>query len=163
MRQPQKYWPALIIPSPALITPYPGMLTLRPSIFDLLTPLPVNRFPYKPAPNVPNNMLGNPPFWSFASILIVLLTPFINKKDSSRDLTIFMKSFISSFKIFNVVVPDPNFFAASVADAAAVNPDEIKTLLAVGLSTFFIKGNPVFINDPKSLPKNLPDYPILCN
>ena len=29
-------------------------------------------------------------------------------------------------------------------DAAAVNPDGIKSLLANGLSTFFIKGNPVF-------------------
>ena len=32
-----------------------------------------------------------------------------------------------------------------------------------GLSTFFIKGNPVFSNGPKSLPKNSPDCPILCN
>ena len=43
----------------------------------------------------------------------------------------------------------------SVADAAAVNPSGIKTLLANGLSTFFIKGNPVFSNGPKSLPQNL--------
>ena len=39
----------------------------------------------------------------------------------------------------------------------------MKTLLASGLSTFFIKGNPVFDSDPKSLPKNPPDYPILRN
>ena len=32
-----------------------------------------------------------------------------------------------------------------------------------GLSTFSIKGNPVFINGPKSLPKNTSDCPILCN
>ena len=31
------------------------------------------------------------------------------------------------------------------------------------LATFTIKGNPVFINDPKSLPKNPPDCPILFN
>ena len=38
------------------------------------------------------------------------------------------------------------------AEAAAVNLNGIKTLLANGLSTF--QGNPVFINGPKSLPKN---------
>ena len=51
----------------------------------------------------------------------------------------------------------------SVADATTVNPNVIKTLLASGLSIFPIKGNPVFSNGPKSLPKNPPDYPILCN
>ena len=40
---------------------------------------------------------------------------------------------------------------ASVADAAAVHHIGIKTLLANGLSTFSIKGNPVFSNGPKSL------------
>ena len=58
-----------------------------------------------------------------------------------------MISFISSFKIINVVcfaksegcIPDPNIFlwiAISVADAAAVNPNGIKTLLTNGLGTF---------------------------
>ena len=37
----------------------------------------------------------------------------------------------------------------------AINPDGIKTLLANGSSTFFIKGNPVFSNGPKSPP---PDF-----
>ena len=40
----------------------------------------------------------------------------------------------------------PRFFLnipASAADAAAVNPNGIKTLLASGLITFFIYGNPV--------------------
>ena len=37
------------------------------------------------------------------------------------------------------------------------------TLLANSLSTFFIKGNPVFSNDAKILCKNPPDCPILCN
>ena len=49
-------------------------------------------------------------------------------------------SFISSFEIIKVVVPDPNIFLcipASAADAAAVNPKGIKTLLANGLITFF--------------------------
>ena len=38
-----------------------------------------------------------------------------------------------------------------------------KTLLANGLSTFSVKGNPVFSNGHKRLSKNLPDCPILCN
>ena len=63
-------------------------------------------------------------------------------------------------------MPGPNIFswiAASFADTAAVNPTGIKTLLANGLNTFSIKGNPVFSNGPKSLPKNPSDYPMLCN
>ena len=55
------------------------------------------------------------------------------------------------------------FSYASVADAATVNPNGIKTLLANGLSTFSIKDNPVFSNGPKNLPKNPNDYPNLCN
>ena len=46
---------------------------------------------------------------------------------------------------------------------AAVNPNGIKTLLANVLSTFFVKGNSAFSNGPKSLLKNPPDCPILCN
>ena len=62
-------------------------------------------------------------------------------------------SFISSFEIIKVVVPDPNIFLcipASAADAAAVNPKGIKTPLANGLITFFING-------PRNLPRNPPD------
>ena len=50
-------------------------------------------------------------------------------------------SSISSFDIISVVVPDPQIYLqipASAADAAAVNPNGIKTLLANGLITFFI-------------------------
>ena len=50
--------------------------------------------------------------------------------------------------------------AASVADA--VNSNGIKTLLASGLSRFFIKGILVFSSGPKILPKNSPDFTILC-
>ena len=50
--------------------------------------------------------------------------------------------------------------AASVVAAAIVNPNEIKTFLGNGISTFFIKGKPFFSNGPKSLPKNLPDFPV---
>ena len=54
---------------------------------------------------------------------------FINKLDSLTVLTIFMISLISSFKTINVVVPDKKFLlkiVASVADAAVVNPNELK-------------------------------------
>ena len=51
--------------------------------------------------------------------------------------------------------------AASVAVAATANYNGIKTLLANNLTIFFIKGNPVFSNGPGSLPKYLPDCPIL--
>ena len=50
---------------------------------------------------------------------------------------------------------------ASAADAAAVNPNRIKRLLANGLSTLFIKGKPDFSNTPKGLPRVLPDCTIL--
>ena len=77
-----------------------------------------------------------------------------------------MISFISSFKIINAVIPDPNIFlsiAGSVADVAAFNPNGIKTILASGLGTFFIKGKPGFTNVAKSLPKNSADFTILGN
>ena len=100
--------------------------------------------------------------------------PFTNKADSSNDLTIFIISFISSFETISVVLceakskgwPNPNNFlwiAASVADAAAVNPNGIKRLLANCLITFTMKGNPVFSNAPKSIPKHPSDCLILCN
>ena len=47
--------------------------------------LPVNRSLNKLAPEVPNNVSRTPPFCSFASFLIVLLTPFINKPDYSYE------------------------------------------------------------------------------
>ena len=50
-----------------------------------------------------------------------------------------------------------------VADAAVVNANGIKTLLANGLSTFPINGNQVFSNSPKGLAKSLLDCTILCN
>ena len=67
-------------------------------------------------------------------------------------------SFISSFEFIKVVVPDPNIFLCipgSAADAAAVNPKGIKTLLTNGLITFFINDNPVFRNGPSNLPRNI--------
>ena len=61
---------------------------------------------------------------------------------------------------------DANIFlwiAASVVDTAAVNSNGVKTLLACDLGIFFIKGNPVYSNCPKSLHKKLSGCPILCN
>ena len=55
------------------------------------------------------------------------------------------------------------FLWIAASKAAAVNPNGIKKLLASGLSTFFIKDNPVISERPKSLPKNPLNYPILCN
>ena len=49
------------------------------------------------------------------------------------------------------------------ADAAAVNPNGIKTLLGNGLSTFPIKDDPVLSDGPKRLPENPPDCSVLCN
>ena len=149
---------SLIILSPAVIVPRPWVVAIAP--------LPANRFPNKLAPKVPSNIPRNPSFCSFASFLIVSMTPFINKPESSRDLTIFMISSISLLEIIKVVKPDPNIFlwiGASVVDAAAINLNNIKTLLAYDLSTFPIKGIPIFSNGPKTLPKNSPDCPILCN
>ena len=58
-----------------------------------------------------------------------------------------MTSCISLLEIINAVLPNPNIFlwiGASVADAAPVNPNGIKRLLANGLSTFPIKGKSSF-------------------
>ena len=107
---------ALILPRPALILP-----------------LPVDRFPNKLVPKVLYNIPINPPFCSFASFLIVSLTSFINKPDSSSDLTIFIMSFTSSFEIISVLIPDLNIFlwiVACVADVAAANSNGVKTILA---------------------------------
>ena len=62
--------------------------------------------------------------------------------------------------------PDPKIFLCiptSAADAAAVKPKGIKTLLANGLMTFFINGDPVFINRPSNLLRNPPHCIIFDN
>ena len=119
---------------PALNVPFPS----------LIVPLPVYKFPNKLAPKVPNSIPRNPFFLFYSFILIVLLTPFINKLDSSSDLTIFIISFIFPYEIIHVVwhktkckqreaksegqKHDPNIFlgiTASVADPAAVNRNGI--------------------------------------
>ena len=91
---------------------------------------------------MPNNILTNHPFCSFASFLIASLTPFINKLESLRVLTIFMISFISSLGTPNFVKPE-------------------KAFLANDLSAFSIKDNAVFSNGPHSLPNNTIDCTVL--
>ena len=77
-----------------------------------------------------------------------------------------MISFISSFESINVVIFDQKMFlwiAAYVTDAAAINPNGIKMLLATGLSTFTFKGKPLFSNGSRSPWRNPPDCTILDN
>ena len=60
-----------------------------------------------------------------------------------------MISSISSFKIINAFMTDPKIFfliAASVADMAAVNLNDTKTLSPNGVITLFIYGEPAVIN-----------------
>ena len=73
-------------------------------------PLAANRFPSKLALNVPNNIVRNTRLSFVALFLFFLLTSFINKPDSSRDLVVYMISFISALEIVNIVLPDPNCF-----------------------------------------------------
>ena len=49
-----------------------------------------------------------------------------------------------------------------IADAAAVNPCGINTLLANGVGAFFISSKSTFINGPRSLPRN-PTYCIILD
>ena len=101
------------------------------------------------------------PLRSFASFLIVFVTPWIYKPDSLRDSTIFI-IFISSLEIISAVAgstkskgrTDPKIFiqiAPSVSDPAASKPNENIILLVNGLRTLFIKSKPVFSNGPRSL------------
>ena len=71
-------------------------------------------------------------------------------------------SSISSFDII-IVVPDSFMYSSICYYAAAVNPNEIKTLLAYGWITLFINDSPVFHNGPSSLPRNPRDCIILDN
>ena len=55
------------------------------------------------------------------------------------------------------------WIAGSVTYGDAVNSNGIKTLSAWGLSISPVKVNTVFSDSAKSLPKNTPDFTILCN
>ena len=85
---------------PALITPLPAWISS----------LPTNIFPNKHTPNVSNSILRNAPLCSLVLCSIVLVIPFINQPKSSKDLTIFIMFFISSFDIISFFIPDPNVF-----------------------------------------------------
>ena len=65
-----------------------------------------------------------------------------------------MISFTFSHESINVVTPDSNtvfWIAASVADAAVVNPKRTIAHLANVVSTFFINGKLTFIKVPRKL------------
>ena len=105
--------PALTIPLPALIIPFP----------------PVNKLPNTLAPNVPSNILKNPPLCSLVLFSIVLLIHFNKIPEFSNALIIFIISFISSCSIINLT-PEPGIFFCilpSIADIAAVKPNGANT------------------------------------
>lgn len=89
-------------------------------------------------------------FCSFVSFLLVLVTPFNNSPESSRDLTIFIASSISLFDIISEVV------SRAVYAASVVNPSGFNTLLANNWSKFFINVRSTLINRPINLPRNPP-------
>ena len=72
----------------------------------------------------------------------------------SRAWTIFIISFISSFEVIKVVVPEPCFFLipASISETAAVIPNGAKTFFAKGIATFIIGPASLLNNDPKDPP-----------
>ena len=77
----------------------------------------------------------------FSSLILLVLYYYDYAKWSKKDDN-------PVLRIFLCILTSP-------ADAATVNHKIIKTLLANGLITFFISGNPVFSNGPRSLPKIL--------
>ena len=112
--------------------------------YKSIVPIPVNRFPNELAPKESNNIPKNSLFCSPASVLLAIVkkTPrsFINNENSLRDSAISIILFTSSlFKTIDLTVQDPNSFLqidATVADAADVNPNGIKTILPNDLSIF---------------------------
>ena len=92
------------------------------------------------------------------------MTIFINKPALSRDLTISIISFISSFEITNNLVPGPNIFfrkPASTTDDVVVNLNSLSNLLASDLSTILTDSKAIFNNHPRSLPRNLTNSIVL--
>ena len=84
-----------------LLDPLPTLAFSSPAV---ITPLPNTIFPNKLAPNVPNSILRNPPFYSLASFLNISLTLSNNNPGSSGDLTISKMPSVSSFEIIKVVL-----------------------------------------------------------
>ena len=125
----------LIVPRTWLVA-----IALSPALIVSLTS---NGFPNKLAPKITINLPRNPFYCYLTSFIVVLLTSFINKPDSSRELTIFIIPFISWLEIINLFAKsegrasDPNnFLWIAASDAAAANPNGIKMFLANGLSSF---------------------------
>ena len=104
-----------------------------------------------------NNIPKYPPFYSFVEILIVSVIPFnISIPEYSRAWTIFIRSSISSFAIISVVFPEPCIFfwiLASIADAAAVIPNETKITVANETATS-INGLAILLNNEPDKPPN---------
>ena len=99
-RKSQKFFKeALLEPKPGIIIPLPDKTFDNKKLKEA-----------KEAAKVPNNILRNHPLCSLVSCWIVSLTPFNNTPEFSRDITIFIISFISSFEIIKVVVPEPSIF-----------------------------------------------------
>ena len=152
MTQHQKFWPTIVVLLSALIIPLPAFITA----------LPVNRYTNKLTSNVPNNITANPCLCSFASDLIVSQTFFIYKLGYRR-LGYFLDIIHFFIWDYHVVILDLKslfWIAAFVFDAAAVNPDDIETLLASGFNIFFFA---VLSNGPKSLSRYPPDCLISCS
>ena len=80
----------------------PGLIASRLGILGF----PANISPITLAAKITNILVRNPSFCYFASFLIVSLTVFISKPDSSSNLTFFMILSISLFQISSAVVPD---------------------------------------------------------
>ena len=129
-----------------LVKEWGGIKSFITSSPALITPRPNYAFLNIQESNVPNKVGKNTTFCSFISFLLVSLIPFISNPDSSSNLTIIIISSIPSFEIVNAVVLDFFWIAASVADAAAVNPNGFKALLAYGVSSFFYNGKRAVIN-----------------
>ena len=84
-------------------------------------------------------MPQNQPFCYFASFSFVLKTQFVNKPDSSKDLTIFLIASISLFEITSCCSQSNEFmlfFFASATGAATVNSNGIIKILAHSINTF---------------------------
>ena len=90
---------------------------------------------------------------SLVSSLVFLVLHYYTKQRMKNDLAKWRRKDDDN-KIF-LCIP------GSAVDAAAVNPNEIKTLLVNGLITFFINGTPVASNRTRSLQRNPADCIIL--
>ena len=76
----RRYSKSHCFPVPGLTIPFPFLFPVP----ALTIPFPVNKFPNKLAPKVPIKIFKNPPFYSFVSFFIVLVTPFHKILEFSR-------------------------------------------------------------------------------